>query len=168
MTETINAWDKRPSDTAKSYKAFRVYLLMVDHANPKTKRSLVATAEAMGYAVSSNVEAWSTKHDWVARAEAYDNYMQNRIIAIRETSIVEYQKQVITELTAKTAMVDRAIENLLVHSDILEPIDVLRLVNAIKTNDNLKRRAAQLPTTYRTSYIDEPDNEEFTYVLGDD
>ena len=104
----------------------------------------------------------------VSVRQAGPNLPENRIIAIRETSIVEYQKQVITELTAKTAMVDRAIENLLVHSDILEPIDVLRLVNAIKTNDNLKRRAAQLPTTYRTSYIDEPDNEEFTYVLGDD
>lgn len=63
--EPENAWDLHPDETGPAYAAFREYLLMGgDRSTSKVGRSL-GKSKAM-------IERWSSRHRWVARAQAFD------------------------------------------------------------------------------------------------
>ena len=59
-------WHKRPDETTKSYFGLSTYL------EQGRERSLVAVQQALGHRSKSTITLWSSKYDWVARAEAYD------------------------------------------------------------------------------------------------
>lgn len=65
MAGELQAWDRRETESAKAYAAFLVY-----RAAGKD-RSVVAVAEACQKGVSI-LNRWSQRHDWPARAKAYD------------------------------------------------------------------------------------------------
>lgn len=60
-----NAWDRLPSESAKAYAAFSLYLEM------DTARSLAAVSRKCGKH-RTLLERWSGKYNWVARARDYD------------------------------------------------------------------------------------------------
>lgn len=86
--EELKVWDKQPTDTNRSYAAFRIYLNTAPH-----ERSLRKGADRF-YGVVSDAKRhqflrWSSKHNWVARVAAYDIeqeriYQQEQHIAIRK------------------------------------------------------------------------------------
>ncbi|OYT62420.1 hypothetical protein B6U67_04500 [Methanosarcinales archaeon ex4484_138] len=86
--DELKPWDKQPTDTIKSYNAFRVYLNMAPH-----ERSLRKAADRF-YGVSKwskqrQFLSWSAKHNWVERVLAYDReqeriYQQEQRMAIRK------------------------------------------------------------------------------------
>jgi hypothetical protein len=84
MKRMPNLWERREDETPKAYKAFTHYLhLDVD-------RSLVKVSEII-YGGKSTVnvrqlERWSVKHDWVKRAQAWDDHQ-------RAKEAREYEKQ---------------------------------------------------------------------------
>src|SRR5262245_45933358 len=74
----------QPNETAKAYAAFRAYMLL-----PVRERSIdLAHARANGQQMVSGKRAlpvwfkWSSTHDWVARAAAYDAHLaeQDRLL----------------------------------------------------------------------------------------
>ena len=63
-------WERQPTDTDKSFAAFSEYLAM-----PMGKRSLRAMVDEVGKmsARSRHLQKWSSKHNWVARCQAWDD-----------------------------------------------------------------------------------------------
>ena len=78
MTEPPNPWDRLPTETIKSYAAFRAYCAM------GAKRS-VREAAHQNYIESASSGSkktrhgqwlhWSAKHKWVSRADARDAWL---------------------------------------------------------------------------------------------
>ena len=64
-------WERQDHDTDKSFDAFVQYLMM-----PPSERSLRAVAEISGNIAAKQryIEDWSSRHDWVVRARAWDDY----------------------------------------------------------------------------------------------
>ncbi len=63
-----NSWDKRDSETTKSFAAFQIYL---DKGALRTYQ-MVADELKCSY---HNIGEWGLKHDWRDRAEDYDGRM---------------------------------------------------------------------------------------------
>lgn len=94
-------WDRRESETAKAWRAFAHYR----DAGPG--RSIRATTEALygdgGKAAKRrHVEAWSARHDWVARTEAYDAHLIEQRRRRREAAL-DKAADVLTEALVPSA-----------------------------------------------------------------
>jgi hypothetical protein len=101
----VNAWGRLPSESAKAYAAFSLYLEM------DTARSLAAVGRKCGKH-KSLLERWSVRHHWQERARDYDAALaqtdfENAISARRE---MKYRhRQVARLLIEKAAQAARKI-----------------------------------------------------------
>lgn len=70
-------WERRPDETDKSFDAFKVY------RNLGTARSFPEAATALGRPASyrNQLARWSSRFDWVSRAEAWDRVQSSEVIA---------------------------------------------------------------------------------------
>lgn len=68
MTDEPYPWVRRTSERGKAYDAFREYLGL------GPRRTITAAAENVGISRDSAQEL-SARHDWVARATAYDQHL---------------------------------------------------------------------------------------------
>lgn len=66
------AWDRRDSETAKSHHAFTLYLRL----GPTRTLDEVRKALDRPPGYLRVVKEWSRTHDWVARAAAYDEWLE--------------------------------------------------------------------------------------------
>lgn len=62
-----NVWEQQPGEAARMYKAARMYFDL----GPKRSQSAVAQHCC---ASVSTIGRWASRHNWKARAEAYDTY----------------------------------------------------------------------------------------------
>ena len=63
-------WERREGETAKAWNAFRIYRDM-DPAD----RSVSKTKTKLGVGTTPHVDMWCSKFQWVSRAGAYDEHM---------------------------------------------------------------------------------------------
>jgi len=82
----MNPWDRRDSETSKSYDAFQRYLAL------GPTRSYVKIVEQYERPASYHrqIERWSSENDWVDRALAYDEHLweQDRQEQIEEVRLM--------------------------------------------------------------------------------
>lgn len=87
-------WDRRPRETSKAYAAFVIYRDM------GTDRTVRSVAEALNKS-GTLIAGWSGKHNWVARAAAWDS-MPGRMVAEafeeRARRIAEQHDRIATKL----------------------------------------------------------------------
>lgn len=62
----LDPWDRQPGETSKAYEAFSIYR---DMGANRTVRSVAEHLSKSGTLIAG----WSGKHDWVARAAAFDS-----------------------------------------------------------------------------------------------
>lgn len=62
----LDPWDRQPGETSKAYEAFSIYR---DMGAQRTVRSVAEHLNKSGTLIAG----WSGKHDWVARAAAFDS-----------------------------------------------------------------------------------------------
>lgn len=177
MNET-KAWDKRPDETSKSYTMFTKYLGLVDLNNPAHQtRSIARLIELTGYNPNSKsqLEQWSSKYDWVARADAYDTHMAKNVIVYREVEMREYQAAVVNQLVQQVVLADkiinRALQTILADQlagKYVEPVEIQRVIKAMTEKDNLARRAGKMPTAFIRELAEETDDDEIVFVIGGD
>lgn len=79
-TETRNEWDRQPGESARAFAAFCVY------RDDGAGRSLRATVDKTGTKLTQ-IGAWSRRHGWVSRVEAYDAHMARLEQAAREQAL---------------------------------------------------------------------------------
>jgi hypothetical protein len=94
---TIKPWARRTTETSKAYEAFEAYRDM-GH-----KRTLRAVGEVLGKS-ETVLSRWSSQHDWVARAAAWDSVPSEAIAeayAERARKIAAQHDRLATKLMAK-------------------------------------------------------------------
>lgn len=173
--DEIKAWEKMPQETAKAFRAFQVYLGIIDHANPaRQTRSVRKVCEIMGVKPTSvsGVELWSQKYNWVARAAAFDAHMAHNIIVFKETGLAEYQAEVVGSLTQQLVVLDEIINRQLaamreeiIREKSVDPAHIKRMVEAVRDKDDLARRVGKMPTAFLTEKAADVE-EEFIYTVG--
>lgn len=174
------AWERRPNETDKSYDAFLAYVKMPirDIEDDTNSRTLANLSIKLGYKVAqgkaaSTLEGWSSKFDWVERARLYDMHKAELSIQVQDASLMQYQEHIIERRTLQTNLLNNALEKQITQTlkeqnagIPVDPLEILRLVNAAQKLDDLERRLAGLPTNYTTERVDEPDLEAKTFTIG--
>jgi hypothetical protein len=169
--ESMKAWEKRPDETNKSYTAFQLYLQLplYNPDNPERVRSLRTVAEDLGHSAMGTVENWSAKYNWVDRAKIHDETVAVRQIVVRDVELEEYQKRLVERRTEQTSVmndiIEQRLQEMLLRSKEVSSMEILRLVKSLQTLDDIERRIAQLPTTYRVTDTDETIDSQ-VYVIG--
>jgi len=78
-------WERQPDEGSKAYAAFCVYRdLGPDRSLEKTRQKLGKSA---GY--TRWMHTWSSKYDWVTRAQAYDDYIEKKKREEKEKAILD-------------------------------------------------------------------------------
>lgn len=171
-----NAWDRRPDETDKSYRAFLVYLRLIDPTVPdRQSRSLAKVAEKMGYKSATMPEAWSAKFDWVSRASAYDTHMGSALVVMEEKALEEYQQSVVYRLTQQLTIFNDLIERTLklkydeINAGVpADPQDLKRIISAMRDADDLARRAGKMPTAFLREHVEDDAMDDMIFVVGTD
>jgi hypothetical protein len=171
MTQEI--WKRLPNETVKAYNAFVKYRTLLIDGEGLGKRSLENTMKLLNLKSMTGVEGWSRKNNWVERAAAWDEKRRTDIIQIQDVDAVVYRQEVtdrlMLKLVALNKVVDAEIKAALEQQSIGERItavEIKRLVEATTMLDNLARRAANMPTTFRSEAVqDQSDTTE--YMLGE-
>ncbi len=119
-------WERLPDESSKAYQAFCEYRDM------GADRSIRKLAQARGKPTSTKwLCHWSAKHNWVERARAYDDYLEQEKRKEQEKAILD-----MVERHTKEAMAlqQKAIERLrALDPSELSPRDVLSyLMEAIR------------------------------------
>lgn len=173
----IKAWEKRPNESSKAFRAFQAYLTLIDPNNPAAQgRSVERAAQRLNYNPKSisQLFKWSSEHDWVARCEAYDAYMASQIITYREVELAEYQAAVVGSLVQQLAVMDEVINKTLVSlreamiadPTAVDPKTLVQMLGALEKKDNLARRAGKMPTAYTREWAQEDENLDPIFVIG--
>lgn len=89
----VEVWERRADlkETPKAYERFCAYRDM-ERPLPRSTRSLKECAKALGVSCS-NLEQLSVKYQWVARARAYDDYMERRVREENEAEIIDMKRK---------------------------------------------------------------------------
>lgn len=74
MTAKLQAWDRRAIETAEAFEAFALY------RDAGSGRTIEAVSEALSKHYAQ-LAKWSARHEWVARAAAYDTEVARRASA---------------------------------------------------------------------------------------
>lgn len=139
------AWELQAKETNVAYAAFCTYL------NLGPERSLEKAREELkrkpGYI--STLKDWSVRHEWVKRAEAYDQHVSNQTRAALEKELIRAQslviKNALSDYYAIRGGIDIALgvfEGALWQVGVTDMRELLRLM---READDLGRRATGLP-----------------------
>lgn len=159
------AWSQRPNESEKAYHGFRTYLEL------ETPRRLTDVAEKLGKHVSQMYQ-WSTKYQWLARAQQFDAWVTGQTDNARAEALVLFQGQVLMEEVSDyqklTSVWNEMLERFVANGGFLTGNDeeaglaptseeVLKqfkhLAQIRLVIDNMARKAARLPNTYRASEV---------------
>jgi hypothetical protein len=97
----VRAWEKQPGETAASWRAFGLFR---DLGPGRTLRAVAELLYGSGYQegsrrVPGRLKEWSSKHDWVARAESWDAHLD----MIRAGAVEDHEKAKSGEEAARRA-----------------------------------------------------------------
>lgn len=123
-------WERQEGETTKAYAAFCVY------RDLGSDRSLSKAAESLGKS-KPMMEQWSSKYDWVKRAEAWDDE-QDRIARKKNTEeIVRMRKRHAKIAQAALEKVSAALEY--IDPENISNSDIARLMDTASKLERLSR-----------------------------
>ena len=106
-----NPWDQLPDETNTAYHRFSVYVeLGAERSLEKTRLKL---GKSSGYL--RQLQTWSTKYDWVARASKYDSHIIKKALKKREEIMDKLSVKV---LSRAEELVDELLD-LALHSGVV-------------------------------------------------
>lgn len=96
MEDNLQPWDRRPGETAKAFQGFQAF------RDLGPARTIQAAGEALvesGGIPSFTIgrrrwwEKWSTRHDWVARAQAWDDHLDEVGQLAQEEEVIQMNRR---------------------------------------------------------------------------
>jgi len=139
----LEAWDRRPGESDKAYKAFLLY------RDARLDRTLKKVAEMLNKSVQ-NVGRWCIRWDWRQRVEAWDRHVEE-LEALETIQLrLEHRRlslQIAKDLAKKVAQGARALEIVRVDTDgkehlAVKPADLIRLMESVhKLQDSVLGRS---------------------------
>jgi hypothetical protein len=82
----LRMWERQPGESRQAFEAFTLY------RDLEAGRSLAKVGRRAGKDVSL-MERWSSKWEWVTRAEAYDRYLDQQAVENRQAAKVEMARR---------------------------------------------------------------------------
>lgn len=131
---TPQPWDRRQSESVKAYEAFCIYRDM------GTERSLAKVAEALAKS-EQLMKRWSATHEWVRRAEKWDDEQERieRALAQKEQAkaIKDMRKRHADLGQAMLIKAARALAR--IPEDEIKPGDISRMVDVASKLERISR-----------------------------
>jgi hypothetical protein len=132
----IQPWERRPSDTDRSWEAFEEYRTM------GTSRSLLKTANKLGKSVQL-LDRWSKHHGWFERVQAFDRYEARSINERVLLGTAEMRSRMVNQALGMQARAQSRILKM-TDEDIasLKPGEVIALM---RVSADMERKARDIP-----------------------
>lgn len=153
MTEQRDIWERNETDTDKSFSAFCVYRDMgagrsLEEAWKQYRNNSKTVGKIQGYFFQ-----WSTDHNWVERANAYDNYLEAKQRQVFEDRLISEQQQLIDnglrDYRAQLALWNTRFEGLTRVGGLgIDYSDLMTLAKIRAEIEKLGRVALQMPDKY--------------------
>lgn len=138
-------WQRATDETDKAFAAFCVY------RDLGSERSIDKAYQRQngGKTAPRWWEGWSTRYKWVERVKAYDNHLEAQRRSTMELAQLQAQVTIIqNELSDYLTMregIQKRIDAMRAVNWQATPSDLRDLLDAIRRNDDMGRRAADLP-----------------------
>lgn len=139
--EQPEVWEVMPGEKGEEYKLFCAYRDMskVAPGVAYEKRSIRKLATQIGVQ-RQRLDRLSVKYNWVARAEAYDTYMAERIRQENEAQIIKMRQE---HALLAQQMLRKATKRLLtIPDEAVTPQDIARMVDVGVRVERLSRGEA--------------------------
>lgn len=140
-------WDRRQDlgEGVQAYRYFCVYRDM-DRPLPHSKRSINKVAKATGKG-PKYLEALSVRFQWVSRAKAYDDYLDEQMREQHDADILEMRK---LHANLARSMIKKAAKRLLmVPEEELSVADIVKMVDVGVKIERLSRGEPTESTTVK-------------------
>lgn len=85
MNKEIKPWHRQPGESPLAYDWFQKYLFM----GPSRTMKSVVREYANRSTYINQLRAWSRKHPWKERAQAYDDYLAQKRLDEHEKSAMK-------------------------------------------------------------------------------
>jgi hypothetical protein len=79
-------WERRDNETAKAFAAFTAY------RDLGAQRSLAKVGDKLGKS-EALMERWSARHEWVMRAQAWDNHLDRQATSGQAKAVREMNER---------------------------------------------------------------------------
>lgn len=173
MSDILRVWERQPFDTPHSWAAFSKFIEMPIYGEEGEQRTLKNLSVKMGHNSPKQVSKWSAAHKWSERLAAYDAYMGSKAITFAEVSLEQFRSAHLTrisqQLSVTSTIVEKRLKQLLDalgKNEIIDTMDIKRMIDSIDRLDIIGRRASGLPTTFISGEGQEPDYEQQTFIIG--
>lgn len=134
--ENVYPWERIPGETSREYQKFCAYRDMNSSDKPIRKRSLQRLAKELGLSLD-HLKKLSTKNDWVSRAAAYDEYLDELAREQNEAEIIKMRKN---HALLASQMITKAAKRLLtMPEEEITAADLVRLVDVGVKIERLSR-----------------------------
>lgn len=156
-------WERRPDESAKAFGAFVQYRDLGFMRTLKAAAVLLYGTGECTPAQLSQFKAWSTKNDWVARAEAWDDYLDAVNRAQQAADVVEMNRVQATTGRNVLTLVNRQLREWSEALDAdgnakslgLSPSELARLLEVSVKVERLARGEATTVTAAQAAVADE-------------
>ena len=148
MTKTktnLDSWERQKSESSKAYAAFCAYRDMGAGRSLTNIVQIVhgAIPEGKRKAKRGRFEIWSSKYGWVARVEAYDDYLESKL---RLDNELEIEKMARRHTEASMMAVDKAVERIkLIGEKNTEELTPKEALEYLKVAAELERKSRGAP-----------------------
>lgn len=134
--ENVYPWERIPWETSREYQKFCAYRDMNSSDKPIRKRSLQRLAKELGLSLD-HLKKLSAKNDWVSRAAAYDEYLDELAREQNEAEIIKMRKN---HALLASQMITKAAKRLLtMPEEEITAADLVRLVDVGVKIERLSR-----------------------------
>ena len=134
--ENVYPWERIPGETSREYQKFCAYRDMNSSDKPIRKRSLQRLAKELGLSLD-HLKKLSAKNDWVSRAAAYDEYLDELAREQNEAEIIKMRKN---HALLASQMITKAAKRLLtMPEEEITAADLVRLVDVGVKIERLSR-----------------------------
>ena len=146
-------WERQPNERSKAYAAFCIYRDM------GTDRSIEKVYEERSKrGPLSRLKKWSAEHNWVKRAEAYDDYMEGKKREKKEKEILEMADRHVKLAKAFQQKIAQALQQIdpaqLSPSDMAKWLDVATKLERLSIGEPIEigKQEVQGQVTQRYEY----------------
>lgn len=169
MTD-IAPWEAQPGESLTAYGLFRQFLAL-----PVEERSIANFIKATGVSHKSAYR-YSSIHNWIDRAKAYENAEISTEMQVRAMGHAEFQEAVVEAETEALAAMSSVIMKEWMKlkakqesdNDKVNSREIVSLTNATAKLFDMTRRAAQLPINYKSEFAEDLETEQEVFIIGDD
>lgn len=130
------AYDRLPDESSKAYDAFAVYRDM------GVNRSTYDAGQKLGKSIAV-IQRWSTLHNWVERAAAYDDHVDAEARKLIERDAIRRK----ADMLKRHADIGRGLQSfgLQYLKDKKKPDKAVDAINSIKSGVEMERKSEGLP-----------------------